>query len=72
MRMKFSGEAFHFNDYGMHEELLCVGSSSSRAMRHDLDGGDIAFVDYSPWPFYAICCGIHSPIPSTRASENAC
>ncbi len=69
--MKLSVEDFYFSDYSMRGELVCSGSSSPRAVRHKQVCVDIAFVDYSIWLIYAICCGIHSPIPSTKGSGNA-
>jgi len=46
-RLKISVEEFHFIDYIMHEELLCVGSRSSRAERRKLSREGIAFISYS-------------------------
>ena len=66
-RLTFSVESFNFTDYIMHEELLCVGSSSSGAVSHKHVGVDIAFFAYSIWLITASILGHEASISRRTA-----
>jgi hypothetical protein len=52
----------------MHEELLCEGSRSSRAVGREQVGVDIAFFAYSIW---LIAAGLLGHKPSIRGERHA-